>query len=239
MYSYIPPIDDYRFLLNMLDFDAEMAGIGKDVDADLAAAVLEEAGRMCADRLHPLNREGDEQGSKLVDGTVQTPHGFAEAWRDFARTGWTSLSAAPEYGGQGLPFILQLWLDEMVSATNLSFGLFPGLTRGACEAIMAHACDELKSTYLPRMVSGEWTGSRTANCSARPVRKTVPGSSGRIAIAIRNRSINLSQSIAVAAELGFRVVSSRQVEFCPNCCPDRHDIPPRIADGIKHRTSHR
>ena len=159
MYSYIPPIDDYRFLLNMLDFDAEMAGIGKDVDADLAAAVLEEAGRMCADRLHPLNREGDEQGSKLVDGTVQTPRGFAEAWRDFARTGWTSVSAAPEYGGQGLPFILQLWLDEMVSATNLSFGLFPGLTRGACEAIMAHACDELKSTYLPRMVSGEWTGA--------------------------------------------------------------------------------
>ena len=159
MYSYIPPIDDYRFLLNMLDFDAEMAGIGKDVDADLAAAVLEEAGRMCADRLHPLNREGDEQGSRLVDGTVQTPRGFAEAWRDFARTGWTSLSAAPEYGGQGLPFILQLWLDEMVSATNLSFGLFPGLTRGACEAIMAHACDELKSTYLPRMVSGEWTGA--------------------------------------------------------------------------------
>lgn len=160
MYSYVPPIDDYRFLLSeVLGFDAEMAAIGKEVDADLAAAVLEEAGRMCAERLHPLNREGDEQGSKLVDGAVQTPHGFADAWRDFAQAGWASLSAAPEYGGQGLPFILQLWLDEMMSATNLSFGLFPGLTRGACEAIMAHASDDLKATYLPPMVSGAWTGA--------------------------------------------------------------------------------
>jgi alkylation response protein AidB-like acyl-CoA dehydrogenase len=160
MFSYVPPIDDYRFLLTqVLGFDGAMADIGKDVDADLAAAVLEEAGRMCAERLHPLNRHGDEEGSRLIDGAVKTPTGFAEAWRDFAQAGWTSLSADPAYGGQGLPFILQLWLDEMLSATNLSFGLFPGLTRGACEAIMAHASDDLKATYLPPMVSGEWTGA--------------------------------------------------------------------------------
>ena len=160
MYSYIPPIDDYRFLLNeVLGFDSAMAEIGKEVDADLAAAVLEEAGRMCAERLHPLNREGDQQGCKLVDGVVRTPDGFAEAWREFAQAGWTSLSAEPEYGGQGLPFVLQLWLDEMISAANLSFGLFSGLTRGACEAIIAHASDDLKATYLPPMVRGEWTGA--------------------------------------------------------------------------------
>src|SRR3546814_19947211 len=69
------------------------------------------------------------------------------------------MSAKPEYGGQGLPFILQLWLDEMISAANLSFGLFPGLTRGACEAVMAHASAELKDMWLPRLVSGEWTGA--------------------------------------------------------------------------------
>lgn len=160
MFSYVPPIDDYRFLLTqVLGFDRAMAETGKDVDAELATAVLEEAGRMCADRLHPLNRHGDEEGSRLVDGEVRTPQGFADAWRDFAAAGWASLSAEPEYGGQGLPFILQLWLDEMLSAANLSFGLFPGLTRGACEAIMAHASDSLKTTYLPRMVSGEWTGA--------------------------------------------------------------------------------
>ncbi|EPR14976.1 acyl-CoA dehydrogenase [Sphingobium indicum IP26] len=160
MFSYVPPIDDYRFLLTeVLGFDRAMADMGKEVDADLAAAVLEEAGRMCADRLHPLNRHGDEEGSLLVDGLVKTPEGFADAWRDFAAAGWASLSADPAYGGQGLPFILQLWLDEMLAATNLSFGLFPGLTRGACEAIMAHASDFLKATYLPPMVSGEWTGA--------------------------------------------------------------------------------
>jgi len=160
MHSYVPPIEDYRFLLReVLGFDGAMREIGKDVDADLAATVLEEAGRMCAERLYPLNREGDEQGSRLIDGVVHTPAGFAGAWRDFAAAGWTSLSADPAYGGQGLPFILQLWLDEMLSATNLSFGLFPGLTRGACEAIAAHASEELKATYLPPMVSGEWTGA--------------------------------------------------------------------------------
>ncbi|KKW91771.1 MULTISPECIES: acyl-CoA dehydrogenase C-terminal domain-containing protein [Sphingobium] len=160
MFNYIPPIDDYRFLLTeVLGFDRAMADIGKEVDADLAAAVLEEAGRMCAERLHPLNRHGDEEGSRLVGDKVETPAGFAEAWRDFAAAGWASLSAAPEHGGQGLPFILQLWLDEMMAAANLSFGLFPGLTRGACEAIAAHADQALKATYLPPMVSGEWTGA--------------------------------------------------------------------------------
>lgn len=113
---------------------------------------------MCAERLHPLNRSGDEQGSCLVDGMVRTPPGFAQAYHDFAHAGWTSLSAHPRYGGQGLPLILQLWIDEMIAATNLAFGLFPGLTRGACEAIAEHANDDLKAIYLPRMVSGEWTG---------------------------------------------------------------------------------
>jgi alkylation response protein AidB-like acyl-CoA dehydrogenase len=189
MYSYIPPIDDYRFLLNeVLGFDAAMAEIGKEVDADLAAAVLEEAGRLCADRLHPINREGDEQGSQLVDGSVRTPPGFAEAWRDFAQAGWASLSADPAYGGQGLPFILQLWFDEMMAATNLSFGLFPGLTRGACEAIMAHADDALKTIYLPPMISGEWTGAMALTESGAGTdlallkTKAVPHGDGRHAI---------------------------------------------------------
>ncbi|PNP95431.1 acyl-CoA dehydrogenase family protein [Sphingobium sp. SA916] len=189
MFSYVPPIDDYRFLLTeVLGFDRTMADIGKEVDADLAVAVLEEAGRMCADRLHPLNRHGDEEGSHLVDGSVKTPEGFADAWRDFAAAGWASLSAEPEYGGQGLPFILQLWLDEMLSAANLSFGLFPGLTRGACEAIIAHAGDSLKATYLPRMVSGEWTGAMALTESGAGTdlallkTKAAPGADGSYAV---------------------------------------------------------
>lgn len=160
MQSYIPPIDDYRFLLGeVLGFNDAMAALGKDVDADLAVTILGEAGRMCAERLHPLNREGDEHGSRLIDGAVQTPPGFSDTYRGFVEAGWASLAAHPDHGGQGLPFILQLWLDEMMSATNLSFALFPGLTRGACEAIAAHASEELKARYLAPMISGEWTGA--------------------------------------------------------------------------------
>lgn len=161
MQTYSPPIEDYRFLLiEVLGFDGVMAELGKyDIDAALLMTVLEEAGRFCAERLHPLNRSGDEEGSRLQAGAVQTPAGFADAYRQFAEGGWPSLSADPAYGGQGLPFIAQLWLDEMISASNLSFGLFPGLTRGATEAIAAHASDTLKSTYLPPMISGEWSGA--------------------------------------------------------------------------------
>lgn len=160
MNSFTPPIDDYRFLLSeVLNFDEAMAELGREVDSDFAAAILDEAGKVCAEKLHPLNREGDEHGSRLVDGAVQTPPGFAQAYRDFAEAGWPSLSHDPAHGGQGLPFLVETWMDEMISAANVSFGLFPGLTRGACNAIEAHAADELKATYLPRMVSGEWTGA--------------------------------------------------------------------------------
>jgi len=160
MQDYTPPIDDYRFLLEeVLEFDRAMSDLGKDVDASLAAAVLEEGGKFCAERLHPLNREGDEHGSALVDGDVVVPPGFADAYRAFSEAGWPALAADTAHGGQGLPFILQLWLDEMLSASNLSFGLFPGLTRGATEAIAAHASDDLKARYLPPLVSGEWTGA--------------------------------------------------------------------------------
>ncbi len=160
MQDYAPPIDDYRFLLKeVLGFDAAMSELGQEVDADLAVTVLEEAGKLCAERLHPINREGDEHGSRLEGGEVSTPPGFADAYREFVTAGWPGLAGDPAYGGQGLPFLLQLWLDEMLSAANLSFGLFPGLTRGAAEAIAAHGDEALKAAYLPKLVSGEWTGA--------------------------------------------------------------------------------
>lgn len=113
MQTYDAPIADYSFLLNeVLGFDAAMQELGRDdIDGGLAQAVLEEAGKFCAQRLQPLNREGDEHGSTLANGEVTTPPGFAEAYREFAKAGWASLSADPAHGGQGLPFILQLWLD--------------------------------------------------------------------------------------------------------------------------------
>src|SRR3546814_15587944 len=94
MFDYVPPIEDYRFLLSeVLGFDQAMEELSIEVDANLAVTVLEEAGRLCAERLHPLNRPGDEQGSTLVNGAVQTPDGFAEAYREFVAAGWPAMSA--------------------------------------------------------------------------------------------------------------------------------------------------
>ncbi|HEX7854898.1 MAG TPA: acyl-CoA dehydrogenase [Sphingobium sp.] len=162
MAGYIPPIDDVTFLLGeVFDFDAAMMDIPrwKDIDTTLATSILEQGGKFCAEVLEPLNRPADEAGCRLEDGLVSTPAGIAEAYKAFVDAGWAGLSGDAAYGGQGLPRVLQILLDEMISSANLSFGLFPGLTRGAVEAIGHHASDELKAIYLPKMISGEWTGA--------------------------------------------------------------------------------
>ncbi len=223
MYDYNPPIEDYRFLLGeVLGFDAAMAELGKDVDTGLACAVLEEAGKLCAQTLHPLNRSGDEEGSRLEAGIVTTPAGFADAYREFADGGWASLSGDPAWGGQGLPFILQLWLDEMMSATNLSFGLFPGLTRGATEAIAAHASDELKAVYLPPLVSGEWTGAMAL---------TESGAGTDLALLKTKAEPKGDGSYAVTGQKIF--ISSGDHDFTPNIV---HLVLARLPDapeGVK------
>jgi alkylation response protein AidB-like acyl-CoA dehydrogenase len=162
MAAYIPPVDDMTFLLGeVFDFDALMAALPgfEEVNTELATSVLEEGGKFCAEVLEPLNRPGDEEGCLLEDGMVTTPKGFADAYRAFVAAGWAGLSGDPEFGGQGLPRVLQILLDEMLSSANLSFGLFAGLTRGAVEAIAHHGSDHLKQKYLPKMISGEWTGA--------------------------------------------------------------------------------
>jgi alkylation response protein AidB-like acyl-CoA dehydrogenase len=162
MAQYSPPIDDMRFLLSdVFDFDAQISTLPgyEEIYAEFAASILEEGGKFCAEILEPLNRTGDEEGCKLENGLVSTPKGFPDAYRAFVEAGWGGLSGNPEFGGQGLPHVLQVLFDEMLSSANLSFGLFAGLTRGAVEAIAHHATDELKSKYLPNMVSGEWTGA--------------------------------------------------------------------------------
>lgn len=160
MASYEPPLEDMRFLLSdVLRFDSAMGALGMEgIDSDLAVDILTEGGKFCAEVLAPLNKIGDEAGCRLDDGVVHTPPGFADAYRDFVKGGWAGLSASPAFGGQGLPKVIESLLDEMMSSANLSFGLFPGLTRGAAEAIQHHASDELKAAYLPKMVAGEWTG---------------------------------------------------------------------------------
>jgi alkylation response protein AidB-like acyl-CoA dehydrogenase len=162
MTAYTAPVDDVAFLLGrVFDFDGQMAALPgcEEVNSELAVSILEEAGKFASEVLEPLNRPNDEEGCRLVDGEVVTAKGMAEAYRSFAEAGWTSLSGDPEHGGQGLPRVLQLFLDEFLCSANLSFSLFPGLSRGAIEAIERHASTELKAAYLPKMIAGEWTGA--------------------------------------------------------------------------------
>lgn len=162
MAPYTAPVDDIGFLLGkVFDFDTVMQSLKgfEEINTELAVAVMEEAGKFATGVLEPLNRSGDEEGSTLENGAVRTPKGMADAYRAFVEAGWGGLSGDPDFGGQGLPRVLQLMLDEMMASANLSFGLFPGLTRGAAEAIDHHANDTLKQIYLPKMTTGEWTGA--------------------------------------------------------------------------------
>ena len=157
--TYTAPVRDIVFSLEAA------AGVGRlkdafpDVDAEMISAVLEHAGELASGVLAPLNRIGDQQGSRLENGRVRTPDGFADAYRQFAEGGWQSLSADPAHGGQGLPKAVELAVFEMINAANMAFALCPTLTAAAVEALQTHGTDRQKTLYLPRLVSGEWTGT--------------------------------------------------------------------------------
>src|SRR5579883_3217839 len=115
--------------------------------------------RFVLEVLFPLNRPGDEEGCAYENGVVRTPKGFKEAYRTFCAGGWTALACDPAYGGQGLPHTVNFCLEEMISSTNLSFGMYPGLSHGAYRALLLHGSDEQKQRYLPRLVDGTWSGT--------------------------------------------------------------------------------
>lgn len=161
MQVYDAPLRDMRFVLNEQFVDDGFGDIPalSEFTPDLTDAVLEEAARFCREVLLPLNRSGDEEGCHFENGVVRTPAGFQEAYRQFAEGGWTALASDPEWGGQGLPEAVNKLVEEMINSANLSFGLYPGLTHGATTAIEGHGSDELKQAYLPKMVSGQWSGT--------------------------------------------------------------------------------
>ncbi|WP_313201160.1 acyl-CoA dehydrogenase C-terminal domain-containing protein [Pseudomonas sp.] len=163
MSDYLPPLRDMDFLFNeVFDIPAwwgKTPALAEQVDADTARAVLEQAGKLIADVVAPLNRSGDEQGCRWENGRVITPDGFADAYRAFAEDGWVGVAGAPEYGGMGMPKVIGAQLEEMLNAASLSFGLYPMLTAGACLSLLNHASEPLKARYLPPMYEGRWTGS--------------------------------------------------------------------------------
>lgn len=159
MQTYKAPLRDMRFVLNELHGSAEALPGHEDFTPDIADAILEEAGKFCTERLLPLNASGDEEGCRLENGVVRTPKGFSEAYKAFREGGWTAMGADPAYGGQGLPAGINKLVEEMICSTNLSFGLYPGLSHGAYQAIEGHASEELKAAYLPKLVDGTWSGT--------------------------------------------------------------------------------
>ena len=159
--TYRAPISDMLLSLNHgAGLKAAMeAGHYGDFDADLAAAVLEEAGKFASDVLAPLNKVGDEHGIKLDDGKVTTAPGWPDAYKRWTEGGWNAVSGPEDFGGQGLPLAINAACTEIWSAANVAFGLCPLLTASAIEALDAHGSDELKRIYLAKLVSGEWTGT--------------------------------------------------------------------------------
>ncbi|MFL1456133.1 acyl-CoA dehydrogenase C-terminal domain-containing protein [Marinobacter sp. GN3S48] len=163
MADYQAPLRDMRFVLNEV-FDApalwaSLPKVAENVDPDTADAILEEAGKITSGVLAPLNREGDEQGSKWNEGEVTAPEGFKEAYQTIVEGGWNGLGGNPEFGGMGMPKTLVAQFEEMMQGANMAFGLAPMLTAGACLALDAHGSQELKEKYLPNMYSGVWSGA--------------------------------------------------------------------------------
>jgi alkylation response protein AidB-like acyl-CoA dehydrogenase len=164
MPSYNPPLRDMQFVLHEVlnvTEDLKRMPLHVDIDADTIAAVLEEGGKFASEVIFPLNQVGDQQGCTLDRDTheVKTPDGFKAAYQQYVQGGWPSLSADPQYGGQGLPVVVNQCFYEMLNSANQAWTMYPGLTHGAYEALHAHGTDAQKALYLPKLTSGEWTGT--------------------------------------------------------------------------------
>jgi alkylation response protein AidB-like acyl-CoA dehydrogenase len=161
MTEYQAPLRDMRFVLDELAGMAELAGLPgfEEATPELIEAILGEAGKLASEVLAPLNRVGDRERLSFENGVVRMPPGFTEAYATFVEGGWGSLAADPEYGGQGLPWTLATAVQEIWNSANLSFALGPVLTQGAVEALQIHGTEQQKATYLPKLISGAWTGT--------------------------------------------------------------------------------
>ncbi len=161
---YNPPLRDMQFVLHeLLDVNTALRAMPKhaEVDVDTINAVLEEGGKFAAEVVFPLNISGDQQGCQLNRDTheVTPPDGFKAAYEQYVAGGWPSLSCDPEYGGQGLPFVVNQCFYEMLNSANQAWTMYPGLSHGAYECLHAHGTPEQKATFLPKLTSGEWTGT--------------------------------------------------------------------------------
>ena len=161
MTVYAPPLKDLRFVLqHMIGLDGLAALPGYEhVEADFVDAILDEAGKFLTDVWFPLNRSGDIEGSHLRDGVVVTPEGFKDAYHRMVQGGWLGIPFPERYGGGNMPATIVTAIGEMINATNTSLAMAPGLTQGAVDALLEHGSEEMKETYVRRLIAGEWTGT--------------------------------------------------------------------------------
>ncbi|MEP4196664.1 MAG: acyl-CoA dehydrogenase [Aliishimia sp.] len=159
--TYRAPVEDYAFLYkHIVGFDRVSATeLFADASSDVVSAILTEAGKLCEDILAPLQRPGDLHPARLENGVVRTSPGYDQGYKAIAEGGWVGMAADPEYGGMGLPMTVATTVNEMMSATCLSLQLAPLMSQGQIEALQHHGSDEIKATYLPKLISGEWTGT--------------------------------------------------------------------------------
>ena len=162
MSNYTAPVEDMGFVLKeVVEIEKLCNETGLDSStAEIIDTVLDAAGKLAKEEIEPINKSGDSEGLKIDDsGKVTTAAGFKEAYRHFVEGGWGSLQFSPEYGGQGVPFVVAASVQEMWHSANMSWGLCPLLTQGAVEAITLNATEDLKQRYLPKLISGEWSGT--------------------------------------------------------------------------------
>ncbi len=214
------PVTDFQFLFDHIVDFAQVTSTERfaDADRDTTEAILLEAGKMVEEVMAPINRNGDLQPAVLENGVVRTSPGFAEAYKAIAEGGWISTSASPEYGGMGLPHSITTAVNEMMAAGCLSLQLNPLMTQGQIEALEHHASDEIKATYLEKLIAGEWAGTMNL---------TEPAAGSDVGALRSKAEPNGDGSYAVSGQKIF--ISWGDNDFTGNVC---HLVLARLPDGV-------
>ncbi|WP_460275069.1 acyl-CoA dehydrogenase [Celeribacter sp. ULVN23_4] len=218
--TYRAPVSDYQFILDkIVDFASVLESTAfEDVDAETVAAILEEAGKLSSDVIAPLDRGGDLTPAALVDGVVKTSPGFADALGQVAEGGWVGMLADPDNGGMGLPLTVATAINEMMSGACLSLSLQPLMTQGQIEALEHHASDAIKELYIPKLISGEWTGTMNL---------TEPGAGSDVGALRTKAERNGDGTYAISGQKIF--ITWGDNDFSENVC---HLVLARLPDGV-------
>jgi len=217
---YKAPVKDYEFILhNVVGFD-RVTGTEKfaEADTEVVNAMLTEAGKLCEEVLAPLNRVGDTHPARLENGVVRTSPGFAEGHKALSEAGFVSISAPVEYGGMGLPHTVTTVVNEMMGSACLALQLNPMLTQGQIEALEHHASDEIKALYLPKLISGEWTGTMNL---------TEPQAGSDVGALTSKAEPNGDGTYAITGQKIY--ITWGDSDFSENVC---HLVLARLPDGV-------